>query len=652
MAGFSLIHLGFLAATAAVAVPILIHLLLRPRARRVEIGSVRFLRRALRDSTHRRKVRRWLLLALRAAAVLLLALLFARPYLSGHGADGRDREVIILIDQSASMSAVQSGRTLFVRAQEAAAKVLKDLPESAAIHLAYFDAQGVLPVEMPRIEATRQPGSAGTDYNQALRWARDQMALSSRPQRTIYLFSDFQRAGLSLGAPGFDGMPAGVDVELVEIGRPLIRNLAVIHVETSQPVLRDKTPLTVRAQVRNAGPFPANNIAVRLTLDGPAPVRQQVRTISVPAGAYQEAAFDVPIDKPGVYSGHVELTGEDEFPADDRRWLALDALPPDRLLLLDGQPGVSVYGNETYYLEMALRLRLTDKDAPLTPYEPTRLAWGDGDKLPDLSPFRVVVPCNVAQFGDADIGALHNLLSRGGSLVLFTGDRVKPERYAALERAGLLPATVEGTAGPDLYRFGKWDRDHPVFRPLSDPQQGDLRRVAFHHITRLKPSPDAKVLATAQTGDPLIVEGRLGDGKILVVASAADRAWSDWPQSRLYVPLVHQLVGYLTDRLPETARAQNVPADRDHPPGVTHDGAKVMVRNLDPAESEIERFSQDQFRRVFHLPESGSSKEKTATAAGTLFPESQRPDEIWMYVVWILLLLLVAEIFVANRTPA
>src|SRR6516225_4135132 len=109
MAGLGLIHPAFLAATAAVAVPIVIHLLLRPRARRVDIGSVRFLQRALRDSTRRRKVRRWLLLPLGDAASLLLALLFARPFLRHHAADGRDREVIPLTGQSASMGATQSG---------------------------------------------------------------------------------------------------------------------------------------------------------------------------------------------------------------------------------------------------------------------------------------------------------------------------------------------------------------------------------------------------------------------------------------------------------------------------------------------------------------------------------------------------------------
>lgn len=649
MAGLSLIHPAFLAATAAVAMPILIHLLLRPRARRMDIGSVRFLQRALRDSTRRRKVRRWLLLALRVAAVLLLALLFARPFLRGHAADGRDREVILLIDQSASMSIMQSGATLFARAQEAAAKVLNDLPANTAAHLGYFDAQGVAPVEVPRIDPGRRPGHGGTDYHSALRWARDQMALTSRPQRKVYLFSDFQR--VRRGEEPFDGFPPGVELQLIEIGRPAIRNLAIARVGAVSTLLRGKEPIVVRAQIRNVGAFSAKNVGVRLTLDGPA-ARQQVRTVNVPAGAYQEAAFELAIDKPGIYTGSVQLIGEDEFPADDRHWLALDARPPDRLLLVDGQPGISVYGNETYYLEMALRLRLTDKDAPLTPYEPVRLAWGEGIALPDLSPYRVVVPCNVARFSESDLAALSTFVSGGGGLLVFTGDRVGPEDSAAGERADLLPAIVEGVAAPDRYRFADWDHDHPVFRPLSDPQQGDLRRVAFHRITRVRPRPAARVLAAAQTGDPLIVEGRLGKGRVLLVASAADRDWGDWPQSRLYVPLIHQLAGYLTDRLPETAPVQSISADRDNPPGITNDGAKVIVRNLDPAESEIERFTLDQFRQVFHVPESDGAAEKTATATEKLFPESQRPDELWMYVVWILLFLLVTEVFVANRTPA
>src|SRR3954447_23191897 len=80
--GLGLIHPGFLAAGLAVAVPIVIHLLLRQKARQVDIGSLHFLRVVLRDQAHRRRLRRWILLALRVAGAGLLAALFARPYWS------------------------------------------------------------------------------------------------------------------------------------------------------------------------------------------------------------------------------------------------------------------------------------------------------------------------------------------------------------------------------------------------------------------------------------------------------------------------------------------------------------------------------------------------------------------------------------------
>ena len=311
-----------------------------------------------------------------------------------------------------------------------------------------------------------------------------------------------------------------------------------------------------------------------------------------------------------------------------------------------------MYANETYYLEAALRLRLPGKGPPLTPYEPERLAWGDGARLPGLDRYRAVVLCNVDRLGEADVTSLAAFVSGGGGLLVFTGSRVEAANYEPLRRAGLLPAAVAGQAGPDAFRFGTWDKDHPVLRPLSDPQQGDLRRIAFHHITRLEPADGAKVLARAPDGEPLLLEGRLGQGTVLLFASAADRDWGDWPQSRLYVPLVHQMVGHLTGRLPEDARVRAAPAGpgRENPPGVTADGRAVVVRNLDPAESEIERLSAEDFRKAYQLPDAEGGADRAAAA--TSLPGGQRPGELWAYVVWVLLILLGIELVIANRTHA
>jgi hypothetical protein len=654
MAGFGLVHVGFLFATAAVALPILIHLLLKPRARRVQIGSLRFLKRALRDSVHRRKLRRWLLLALRVAAILLLALLFARPYLSRMGVPAEQREVILLIDQSASMSATQGGRTFFDRAQEAAEKIINDLPDETAIHLGYFDVLGVVTPTEARIDRQRQPGYAGTDYLQALRWARDIAVNSKRLQQTVYLFTDLQRSGVR--GSTFDGLPPGIELEVVEVGKTLIGNWAVESVQTVDSVLRPKQPLVVVANLLNAGQFAAKNVQARLVLEGEAgKLPMQVETVNLAPTSRHAVRFSTPIQRPGLYKGYVEIAGEDDFALDNRRYLAIDARLPDRILLVDGEPGLSIYGNETYYLEAALRLCLPHKGGSITPYEPERLAWVQGSTLPDLQNFRAIVLCNVASMSDKDVSRLRSFVAGGGSLLFFTGKRVQAEGYEAFQHAGLLPASVIGPAGPAVFRFDTWDKAHPILKPLSDPQQGDLRRIFFYHITRLQPNPGIKVLAAAQTGEPLLIEGRLERGTILLFASSADRDWSSWPQSRLYVPLVHQLVGYLTERLAENQRVQEKQAgsEKETDPGITTVDRSVVVRNLDPKESEIERLTEEQFHKAYHLPPPDTNVLKSRAVAGLGTPAgAERPDEVWTYVIWILLIVLIGELFVANRTHA
>ena len=145
MNGLGFIHPGFLAAGIAVAVPIIIHLLFRQKARRVDIGSIYFLRVVLRDQAHRRKVRRWLLLALRAAGVLLLAALFARPYWRALESPAEAGAVILLLDRSASMGAGRKGKTPWDLARQKARKIIDELPAGSTLHLAYFDASGITP---------------------------------------------------------------------------------------------------------------------------------------------------------------------------------------------------------------------------------------------------------------------------------------------------------------------------------------------------------------------------------------------------------------------------------------------------------------------------------------------------------------------------
>jgi Aerotolerance regulator N-terminal/von Willebrand factor type A domain len=653
MGGLGFIHLGFLAAGAAVAVPIVIHLLFRQRARRVEIGTIYFLRVVLQDQARRRKIRRWLLLALRAAGVLLLALLFARPFWRAPETLGSEREVVVLIDRSASMAAGTAGATPFDKAQRRATELITGLPLGSAVNLAYFDADDVAPARESKIDPAMRPVLAGTDYTKGLGWARDIIVASRRLKRQVFLLTDLQRSGI--GLPLADSFSSGTEVEIIDVGHPLTTNLAVEDVLAERTELKGGNPPVIAARVYNAGVFPARDLRVRLSLNGKPAVE---KTVSIDGRSRQLVRFEAPVNEPGMYQGFVEVAAHDELRFDDRRWLAFQARRPDRVLLIDGQPGPSVFGDETYYLETALRLRLPGDESAKSPspYEPTRVAWSGSDgSLPDLSPYHVVALCNVPDISAADANILARFVEAGGNLIIFTGDRVEAGAYATLLRAGVLPAEVQGPAETGSYRFTEWYKNHPILSPFSDPQYGDLRTLRFQKITRLQPEPQARVLASVQGGAPLIVERMAGQGRCILFAIPADNGWGDWAIHRLYLPLVHQLLGYLTERLPETdpvkyKRADETPAQA---PGVTMSNGRAIVRNVDPAESNIERTTVAQLRETYRLPDVAKTaalehEDESKSLAGT----SERPDEFWRTIAWALLVVLVLETFVANRTYA
>lgn len=95
---------AFLLGILAAAVPIVLHLLRRERLPRVPFSDVRLLRGARLDQTRRQRLRELVLLALRVAALVLLSLAFARPFVADRGGSG-EGATVVLVDTSFSVSA-------------------------------------------------------------------------------------------------------------------------------------------------------------------------------------------------------------------------------------------------------------------------------------------------------------------------------------------------------------------------------------------------------------------------------------------------------------------------------------------------------------------------------------------------------------------
>ena len=113
---------------AAVAAPIVFHLIRRSPKGEVPFSSLMFLTATPPRLTRRSRLDHWLLLALRAAALALLAFAFARPFLREAAAARFRRQGTAadcaLVDTSASMRRGD----LWTRAQALAGQVRRRLP--------------------------------------------------------------------------------------------------------------------------------------------------------------------------------------------------------------------------------------------------------------------------------------------------------------------------------------------------------------------------------------------------------------------------------------------------------------------------------------------------------------------------------------------
>src|SRR5258706_11005048 len=168
---------AFLAGLAAIAVPVIIHLINRERKVVVEFPSLMFLQRIPYRSVRRQKIRHLLLLLLRCVAIALLVAAFARPFfqrrqsaITGSGA----RELVILLDRSSSMGYADR----WTKARDAAKKAVRGLSQTDRATLVLFAGDASVasePMASPdRIVAAisaAKLSSEGTRYAPALKLA-------------------------------------------------------------------------------------------------------------------------------------------------------------------------------------------------------------------------------------------------------------------------------------------------------------------------------------------------------------------------------------------------------------------------------------------------------------------------------------------------
>jgi len=630
------------AGAAAISIPVTIHLLTRLRRKPQRWAAMRFLIEAYRRQRQRIQIEQLLLLLVRCLMVALLGMALSGPLLGGVarklGVDAAGRTVFLLIDDSLSTQAQEPGRGERFEALRKAALNTIDALGSADRVAVWTVARPTLTsidTPVPDRAAARQlvtslkPRHARADWPAALTALRKEITRINQPadRVAVILLSDFSLSTLDTARPAMESAASALPARVL-VTRPMssLANAQVAAIVPRRNVaLADVTGVVAfeaEVRLRRFGvEMPESLTAVSVTarpVEGGEPVAESSREVRWAAGQ-TEASLQVelraPLEALGLGAAGVngrmfalevraiESTGADALPVDDARRALVEARRQITVAIADepslDRADAAWFSRPRDWVEAALR-PLDIHDPLLGPMRVADLpaATLDEQGLRGVDALLVLRPDLITDTGWTTLVAW---IKRGGFVWFFVPPSNAPavwttkltEKLTPLWRLSLEPQSAGDT--PDM--AWRLNGDHPTpeaMRLLSTDWPALIRSVIVSRRIEVasKTGPEAAWLRLAAAGDndALLTVTDLGEGRVMLFASAIDPAWTNLPTKPIFVPLLHETLRAVIGAPGEAQRLNDVISGDQPTLGArwdaaesvsTAEGHKLMMKRTD-----------------------------------------------------------------------
>jgi hypothetical protein len=552
---------------ASLAIPVIIHLVYRRRAKTVPFSTLYFLRQIDQRIQRRHRLKRWLLLLVRLALLATLIAALSRPILRSsvfHDASVPTNAVIVL-DNTASMRSVAEGTTSFVRAKKAARTVLDSLKSGGTSRIVLFNPSRPAPgattdLNGVRNRLSRLQCSYGTGLlSGALLRALNSLNEQKGEQNEIYIITDLQKTSwtkdLAAQTERLKEKFPRTTPYLIPTDKPVSRNLAVNRLDFGRQMHVPGRVARIRCEVENTGRTDLSR-PLALHTDG---TKQNQTQMRMGGGAKRSHVFEHRIQAKHFLIGRVQL-GADDYPPDNARYFALPVSNSVPVLLVRSRPSGPLRKDGTYFIQLALETPPDDPQdsSPLRPH----IIPSEELSQQVLTSFPVIVLMDLPEI-DRDVARqLRDYVMQGGGLVIFPGDDLDPASYnvalgapstssgASGNRTSLLPGTFGTIQKPppeqDFFRIHTINSQHPLFHGFIDDFNVKDTRISRILAFNLNDAVrDAASTLVSTDAGPLFVANNIGDGTVFLSTTSCDTRWSNMALRPFFPPFLQRLVYHL-----------------------------------------------------------------------------------------------------------
>jgi hypothetical protein len=656
---FSFLNPLFLIGIAAVALPVIAHLITRKSGAVKRFPAVRFLIASQGDASARSRLKDLLLLLLRACVIVLLVLVFAKPALFSFApaGSGEPGAIAIIVDNSFSMG--YGGN--FERARERASELIETMPDGSFGIVAPLVAGGEGRLTPSGDKQSLRESLSGIKISNSFtenegRLGEAYSALEGAPVLTkeVVFITDLQKNGWRNGKIEKDWL------RLIDVSEEAPSNHAVTGIEAGY----GKDSVTLGVSVSNFSDKPEESLLTSVSAGG----EELSAFLDIPPGGTVSNEFTMPGEyisgdgphgdaqnapfggKRDTFNEGSATVPRDRLAVDDSRYIVLSDRDDFSVLIVDGDPREEARLSETYYLARAAETVSEITGAHITVKD------NDAFLVEKLSGYDLVFLANVGDLSEASAKELREFVSRGGTAVIFLGERVRASSYNALLK-DLLPAEL----------ITEEERETKIV-PGSGPVFPDdiaerMGQVGIRKYIKVVPSPDAEVLLGLEGGDPFMVKKSPGKGSVILVTSTADTHWNNFSITPVFLPVVKgflELPGYADESRRNFTVGDAVPLDVPAGAGRTEvispsgkryvldTASSVFESAYEPGIYTVRESGEDSYKFAVNVDPRESNLEKLEIAPEKPVKEDTPGfvkvyRDIWRYFLWGAVMLFISE---------
>lgn len=527
------------------AIPILLHFRRQPPQKAVPFSTLMFLEQTPVPPKTKRKLEDWLLLALRCLALLLLALMFARPFFRSMALSSGNSATnwCVLMDVSASMRREGAWLEMEKQLQE----TLRSVKEEDQVSVVVFDrepkiafgfeawkntATGSRKAALAQAIKKIQPGWSGTDLGKALVFASEQLTgLDDSAPKRIVLISDMQE-GAALEALHAGSWPEDVSVTLIPVKVPWQDNLtlspaSVAAVAEAEPVSTRNIPVSnaveqLRVRVTNGRDSSTEKFTLSWKTNG------EKLESTVPAGGSR--ILLAPSRSSSNTESTLTLQG-DKFDFDNQLFVASSNPREIKVLAVGRKLSRTETASPLFYLSRALQ-----PTAALNPLIIEKEAT-------DLKEADVLGSDLIFVFGETDEVAgslLRKALEAGRSMIYVAREE---DRGSLLNQLCQTSGMVLSEASTKDALLQDLKFEHPLLQGFAEAGVRDFTKVRSwkHRQLQLPASLTDKAQIIARFDDGAVAWAELpaAKGRILYLANSWIPSDSQFAVSSKYVPWLY-----------------------------------------------------------------------------------------------------------------